>query len=178
MTVVALAASALTAAAVVVPASAATSSSKSKPAKAKKIKVTSNCSSNVATVIPAGQQAITPPLNSGQNYGSIRCSAGGAGVMSQTFTQDDAGDLTGKYTVYFATGTLHGAYTLAQGPGQPSGTTTFFSATYTGTSTVTGGTGTYKKVAGTGTWNCSTLDGVHLICSIKVKVTLPPVTKA
>jgi hypothetical protein len=171
----ALAAGALTAAIAVVPASAASSSTSKKP---KPIKVTAQCTSNVSIVVPAGQQGITPPVNSGHEYGSISCPKVGSGVISQSLTQDDAGDLTGTYTAYFATGSVHGKYTLTQQPGLPSSTTGFFSATFLGTSTVAGGTGTYKNITGKGTWNCSTMDGVHTTCTGKLKVVLPPVTKA
>jgi hypothetical protein len=143
----------------------------------KPIKVTSSCTSDVAIVVPAGQQQVTSPVDAGHEYGALSCAKVGAGVISESLTQDDAGDLTGKYTAYLSTGTIHGAYTLAQGPGQPSGTTTFFSATYTGTSTVTGGTGTYKHITGKGRWDCSTADGVHLTCTGKVKVNVPPAMK-
>jgi hypothetical protein len=173
--VLALAASSVMAAAAVVPAVAATSSKSKKP---KPVKVTSACTSSVSIVVPAGQQAITPPVDSGHEYGSLSCAKVGVGVISESLTQNDAGDLTGTYTAYFATGSIHGAYTLTQQPGLPSSTTGFFSATYMGTSTVAGGTGTFKKITGHGMWNCSTMDGVHLTCTGKFKVVLPPVTKA
>jgi hypothetical protein len=99
----------------------------------------------------------------------------GTGVESETLLLDDSGNLTGTYTMYFPTGSVHGTYALTPGDSLPSGPTTFDSATYTGTATATGGTGIYKHGVGHGTLTCSTPDSVHLSCRGQLKLTLPPV---
>jgi hypothetical protein len=57
--------------------------------------------------------------------------------------------------------------------GPPSSTTTFAAISYSGTATVAGGTGAYKRAKGKGTMKCSSTDGVHFTCSDTVKVVLP-----
>jgi hypothetical protein len=156
----------------VAPAGAATSAAK--VPKPKPVKIHTNCTSNVSIVVPAGQNDVVPPVAQGREYGSISCPKMGTGVESETLLLNDSGNLTGTYTKYFPTGSVHGTYMLIPGDSLPSGPTTFDSATYTGTETVTGGTGVYKNVAGKGTSTCSTPDSVHLSCRDKLKLTLPP----
>jgi len=169
----ALVASSLAVAIAVAPAGAKTH--KVKVPKPKPAKIHTTCTGNVSIAIPAGQSDVVPPVDQGREYGSVSCPMMGTGVESETLLLDDSGDLSGKYTKYFPTGSVHGAYTLTPGDSLPSGPTTFESASYTGTETVTGGTGIYKHAVGKGTLTCSTPDSVHLSCSETLKLTLPPV---
>jgi hypothetical protein len=170
----ALIACSLVVAVAVAPAGAATSKAKKVP-KRKTVKIHTTCTSNVSIAVPAGQNDVVPPVDQGLEYGSVSCPKVGSGVESETLLLDDSGNLTGKYTKYFPTGSVHGTYALTPGDSLPSGPTTFDAATYTGTETVTAGTGIYKHVVGKGTLTCSTPDSVHLSCREQLKLTLPPV---
>ena len=74
-----------------------------------------------------------------------------------------------NFTWYFRTGTLSGKYELT--PRER--TLNFLNVTYDGTLTVTGGTGTYRGIKGSGTMTCATQDGIHTSCTDKLKVKLP-----
>jgi hypothetical protein len=103
----------------------------------------------------------------------------GGGVQTDKFTTDDGGDVTAPYTQWFKGGTLVGQYTLIPtGGGQPSaGNNSFGAQTYTGTLTVTGGSGAWKGATGKAKLTCATPDAVHLACTESLKVTVPPATK-
>jgi hypothetical protein len=174
---VALVASSLAIAVTVVPAGAKTSKGKTKTVKAKPVKVEATCTSDVSIAVLPGQTQVVPPVNQGHEYGLVSCGTLGKGVQSESLTLQDTGNYVGTYTEYFDTGTIHGTYTLIPGDSIPTGPTTFNAANYTGTATVVGGTGAYRKAIGTGTLTCSTPDSIHSSCSEKLKLTLPPVTK-
>lgn len=98
----------------------------------------------------------------------------GGGIAANEFKLLDSGDLQGSWTQYFGVGTIHGKFSLTPADtGPPSSPTTFAAISYTGTATVDGGTGAYKKATGKGTMNCSSADGVHFTCSDTVKVVMP-----
>jgi hypothetical protein len=143
------------------------------------IKLKLTCTVNETLVPPAGSDAVIPPVSSGNMYGGSSCGAPvGAGLASASQTLSDAGDLTGKWWHYGKTGSIVGAYDWTQSQSQPSNPLSFFSESYTGTLTVTKGTGAFKGATGTGTSACTTPDSVHFTCTEKIKLTLPPVVTA
>jgi hypothetical protein len=146
---------------------------KAKP-KAKAVKV--SCKASVGTMPAAGDDSVIPPVQEGSQYGAVHCAKlWGSGIQADSFTLLDSGDLQGKYSQYFGTGTVHGTFALtAEDTGPPSSTTTFASVSYTGTVDVTGGTGALKKASGKGTLACASTDGVHFGCTETVKIALPP----
>jgi hypothetical protein len=157
----------------VASAAAAKTKAKTTP-KPVKFKVT--CKSSVGTVPAADDNAVVPPADHGSQYGSVRCGkVFGGGIQADSFKLLDTGDLQGSWAQYYGVGTIHGQFALTPADtGPPSSTTTFSAVTYSGTVTVAGGTGAYKKATGKGTMNCSSTDGVHFACSDTVKVVLPP----
>lgn len=106
----------------------------------------------------------SPNAKSGADFGLVNCGKPfGSGVQydtfKETFTSKTSGSVSGPVTDYFATGTVHGTYTLAI---KVTGAT---SATFTGTARFTGGTGAFKHVAGSTKLSCSSSDGVHTSCT-------------
>ncbi len=133
------------------------------------------CKINLGTVPPAGSATVDQPPSQGSQYGSIRCPTAtfGPGVEADSFTVPLSGDTVGKYTQYFADGSIHGTFDLTPQEGQPISTTTFTSSSWVGTLTVSGGTGVYsgiKSKKNAGVMKCLTVDSVHLTCTEKVKV--------
>jgi hypothetical protein len=140
------------------------------------VKVKLTCTVSETLAPPTGSDAVTPPVSSGTMYGSSSCNAPvGAGLGSATQTLADSGDLTGKWWHYGKTGAIEGTYDWTQSQSQQSNPTSFFSEAYTGTMTVTKGTGAFKGATGTGTSTCNTPDSVHFSCTETIKLTLPPV---
>jgi len=125
------------------------------------------CSVKTTIVPAAGDSAVSPPASQGTEFGSANCGGGlGHGVQADSFTVPDSGDTVAKYTMYFATGSVHGTYDLTP----QSSSLNFLATTWTGTMKVTGGTGTWKGVKGTGTMKCSSADGVHTSCKDHLKL--------
>lgn len=154
----------------------ATSALGAKPAaKAKPVKFKVTCKSSVGDVPAAGDNSVVPPVDQGWQYGSVHCGkVFGRGIAANSFNLQDSGDLQGSWSQYYGVGTIHGTFALSPADtGPPSSPETFATVTYTGTATVDGGTGAYKKAKGKGTMTCSSTDGVHFTCSDTVKVTLP-----
>lgn len=137
--------------------------------------VTVTCSTAVTTEIPAGETQFTPPATQGTDYGTVKC--GGRrfpqGVQSDTWTVPDSGDTVGSYRQYFNQGTIHGGFDLTPTESQTPTQDNIAATDYTGTVTVTGGTGVYTGVKGTGTSTCSSPDDIHLRCLVKLKLKLP-----
>jgi hypothetical protein len=143
-------------------------------AKAKTIAV--GCSSNVTTAIPAGETEVIAATTDGTQYGEVRCNKGlGSGLQSNTFTTLDSGNFQGQFKLYLDAGTIRGNFTLTPAEGPALTTGTFQSASYTGTLTVTGGTGAYAhgRTKGVGSVTCSSPDDVHLSCSDRFKLAKP-----
>jgi hypothetical protein len=144
-------------------ATAASTKSKAKASPTQKVA----CSSKTSTSIPAGETSVAPPLQQGDDYGTISCAKlFGAGVQKDAFVVPASGDTVAKYWLYFGAGTLHGTYDLSP-QGEPAN---FLETDWTGTMKVLGGTGAYKGVTGTGTMTCKTLDSVHTTCTDKLKL--------
>jgi hypothetical protein len=146
---------------------------KVKPAKPKSVTTKLSCKLTVVTQPPANDISITPGIN-GAQFGKVSCPGPiGGGVVSDTYTTATSGNVTAKYTTWFKGGTLGGQFKLIPtGGGQPSaGNNTFGAQSYTGSATVTGGSGSWKTATGKATLTCSTADGVHLSCTESLKVT-------
>ncbi len=140
--------------------------------------ITLNCKVSLTTEPPAGSNTVNQPASQGSQYGPIHCSPGafGGGVESDSFTVPDSGDTVGTYTQYFNAGTVKGSFDWTPQESPPITGSNFESQSWTGTVTVTGGTGVYKGIKGkknTGVMNCSSDDSVHLTCTEKIKVTMP-----
>jgi hypothetical protein len=130
------------------------------------------CHMSLSTVPPPGSNTVDQPPSQGSSYGQVHCPSIGGGVQQQSFNVPDSGDTVGKYWQYFGGGSIHGKFDIS--PQEGSGTlssTSFESETWTGTVTVTGGTGTYAKAVGKkGTLTCTSDDTVHLTCTEKIKL--------
>jgi hypothetical protein len=90
----------------------------------------------------------------------------GAGVQADRFTVPASGDTVAKFTLYFATGSLHGTYDLTP----QEGALNFMSVAYQGTVKVDGGTGAFQGITGTGALRCKTPDGIHTNCTDRLKL--------
>jgi hypothetical protein len=137
-----------------------------------------NCTSALSLQVASGDTTVTQGATEGTEWGTTKCpSTLGSGSEFQSFTTDDAGNVSGKWQSWFNAGTVYGTYTLVPNDNNPPTTTSFTEASYTGTVTITHGTGTDAKAAGTGTLSCQTEDSVHFTCVEKAKLILPaPVT--
>jgi hypothetical protein len=99
--------------------------------------------------------------------------------MADSFTVPESGDTVGTYYQYFRAGTVYGEFDLTPLPGTGISGTSFQSQSWTGTVTVTGGTGIYNGITrvkgkqGVGTMNCTSPDSVHVTCTERIKVVLP-----
>lgn len=153
--------------------SAATAATKSTTKHAAKTTVV-RCHLSLSTVPPAGSPAVDQPPAQGDQYGPVHCRGAsfGWGVEKNSFTVPDSGDTVGSYAQYFGGGSIRGKFDLSpqEGSGDIS-STSFTSESWTGTVTVTGGTGTLAKAKGkTGTIKCTSDDSVHLTCTETVKL--------
>ena len=114
----------------------------------------------------------TPPTaTSGVDFGLVTCSPPfGNGVQYDTtkskFTSKTSGTVTGPFTDYFDTGTIHGTFALTVKVTGPK------TVTYAGPVKITGGTGAFSKALGTATVSCSSADGgTHTSCTGKETLT-------
>jgi hypothetical protein len=123
------------------------------------------CRLAIAEQVPAGATGINPADTQGTEFGTTACGKVlGSGVAVLPFTVPSDGSLRGTFHDYFATGTIHGKYVLIPGNSAPSSPSTFATERFTGTVTVSGGTGAYEGAKGTGTLRCVTTDAVHYSC--------------
>jgi hypothetical protein len=164
----------LTAGVVTASASASATPAAKKPAaKLKPVKTTLTCTLKLVTQIPANDVTVTQGADSGTQFGRAGCAKPlFSGVEQSSFAQDESGDLSGKYQQWFNAGSLYGNYTLSPKDTGPPSPTSFTNASYTGTITVTNGTGAFKKAAGKGTLACTTTDLAHYACTEKLKLIL------
>lgn len=131
------------------------------------------CHLSLGTVPPPGSPAVDQPPSQGAQYGPVHCGGGsfGWGVEKNIFKVPDSGDSVGTYAQYFATGSIRGKFDLTPIE-QTLSSTNFTSEAWTGTVTVTGGTGSLAKAKGKkGTLKCTSGDSVHLTCTEKIKLT-------
>lgn len=131
------------------------------------------CHLSLGTVPPAGQPSVEQPPSNGTLYGPARCSQLGSGIEQANFKVPDSGDTVGKYWQYFGNGSIHGKFDLTPSEGFGAlSSSSFSNEAWTGTVTVTGGTGAFAKAAGKkGTMKCTSVDTVHLTCTEKIKLT-------
>jgi hypothetical protein len=158
---------------------AAAGTNKGKPAKP----VTLTCKITMAAPPRGGDNVVEQPPLAGTFYGPSHCRTTtrslGEAVEAAPFKVADSGDTVGTYAQYFGAGSIRGKFDLTAGEGSLPTADNFLSTTYTGTLTVTGGTGIYAGIKGLsgkkhiGTVHCASPDTVHLTCTEKVKVTLP-----
>ncbi len=151
-------------------ATAASKSTTHKPA-AKAIVV--KCHIALGTVPPPGSPAVDQPPSQGAQYGTVHCSGAslGWGVEKDTFNVPDSGDTVGDYAQYFGTGSIRGKFNLSPDQNGDVSSTDFTSESWTGTVTVTGGTGSLGKASGkAGVIKCTSGDSVHLTCTEKLKL--------
>ncbi len=166
--VIRVAGAASSAAALMIGATAAAAAvHKSKPAKPAAVSV--KCTTKVGVMVADGDTSVTPPVQQGSEYGTAQCSKLGTGVQGDSFTVPDSGNTEANFTWYLRTGTVSGKYELTP----QEGTLNFLKVTYDGTLTVTGGTGTFHGIKGSGTMTCTSQDGIHTSCTDKLKVKLP-----
>jgi hypothetical protein len=126
-----------------------------------------SCTVSVTSQVPAGETVVLPSASQGQQWGSIECGKKlGSGVEHSVFKSPDTGDVSGTFKAYFTSGLLRGKYALTQQEGTLS--TSFTSASYTGTVIVTGGTGAFNGARGKGTISCASPDGLHFTCNEKL----------
>jgi hypothetical protein len=129
--------------------------------------VSPTCTTNVGIMIPSSASDITPPVQSGNEYGTASCRGVlGRGIQSDTFNVLDSGDTVATYTLYFHGGTIHGKYDLTP----QEGSFNFLTVDYLGTLTIRGGNGAFLGAEGTGTMTCDTIDGIHTTCTDKLKL--------
>ena len=146
--------------------SATAAQSNAKKQKPKPVQTT--CKTDVGIMVAAGDNAVTPPVASGHEYGTAVCGkALGHGVQSDTFNVPDTGDTLATSTMYLPQGTIRGKYDLTP----QEGSFNFLETDYLGTLTVKGGSGLFQGAKGTGTMACKTLDGIHTSCTDKLKLT-------
>lgn len=175
----------LTAGVVTSPASATPAATKpanvikNSVTKLEPVTTTLTCTLKLVTQIPSNDVTVTQGADSGTQYGRAGCAKPlFSGVEQSSFLQDESGDLSGKYQQWFNSGSVYGEYTLtAQDTGPPS-TTSFTNASYSGTISVSNGTGVFKKAAGTGTLACTTTDLAHFACTEKLKLVQQVLTVA
>jgi hypothetical protein len=133
------------------------------------------CSLAIATQPPAGSNTVEQPPQSGNQYGPMSCGRKGfgGGIASDSFNVPDSGDTVGKYTAYFHNGSITGKFDLTPDQSGPLDVNNFTAQTWTGTITVTGGTGVFKGIRSmkaSGKLNCSTPDSVHVKCTERIKL--------
>lgn len=126
-----------------------------------------SCTLRITTLIEPG--ATTVDVNATKGHGLAYETCGqplGRGIHVDSFSvapqSSTTGTVTGRYKSFHDTGTYHGTYRLTY---TVSGSTHF---TYSGTATITGGTGTLSHAAGTKKYRCSSSDGIHSLCDMKV----------
>jgi hypothetical protein len=155
---------------------AATAKPAPKPKPPKPVTTKVSCQLTLVLQPAAKVTTIVPGTGSGSQYGTAKCPGPlGGGVQTDKFNTADSGDVTAPYRQLFKGGTLAGQYTLIPtGGGQPSaGNNSFGAQSYSGSLTVTGGSGAWKGATGSAKLTCSTTDGVHLSCTESLKVTTP-----
>ena len=133
------------------------------------------CHLALGTVPPPGSAAVDQPPSQGAQYGTVHCAAAsfGWGVEKDSFKVPDSGDTVGKYVQYFGAGSIRGKFDLTPDQNGDVSSTDFTSESWTGTITVTGGTGALAKASGKkGVIKCTSGDSVHLSCTEKLKLSL------
>ena len=136
------------------------------------VSATLSCKIVISTLIPKNDTTVLAGSATGYQSGSVDCPKSvGRGVTHDSFTQNDAGSLSGPIQMWFNTGSVYGTYKLDVRPNLgPPTSTSFASASYKGTVTVKGATGGLRGATGSGAMACTTADSAHFDCTAKVKV--------
>lgn len=132
------------------------------------------CHISLSTVPQPGSAAVDQPPSQGAQYGTIHCGGAsfGFGVEKNTFKVPDSGDTVGSYVQYFGAGSVRGKFDLTPDQNGDVSSTDFTSESWTGTVTVTKGSGTLSNASGKkGVLKCTSGDSVHLTCTEKLKLT-------
>ena len=166
----------ITTAASAKPSPAAKKPAKTKTTVKKPVTAKLSCSLSLVTQVPSNDVAITQGALTGTQYGFAGCGRPlFKGMERVTFSTDASGVITGKYQQWFNPGSVYGTYTLTPvAQSTPPTTSSFTSQSYTGTITVSNGTGAYARAAGKGTLSCSTTDAAHYACKEALKLTTSP----
>ncbi|HET6865521.1 MAG TPA: hypothetical protein VFH80_06340 [Solirubrobacteraceae bacterium] len=131
------------------------------------------CHMSLSTVPQPGSAAVDQPPSQGSQYGTIHCGGAsfGFGVEKNSFKVPDSGDTVGSYVQYFGDGSVRGKFDLTPDQNGDVSSTDFTSESWTGTVTVTKGSGTLAKASGKqGVLKCTSGDSVHLTCTEKLKL--------
>lgn len=131
------------------------------------------CHMTLGTVPPAGSPAVDQPPSQGAQYGTVHCAGTsfGWGVEKDAFKVPDSGDTVGNYIQYFGAGSIRGKFVLTPDQNGDVSSTDFTSESWTGTVTVTAGTGSLAKASGkAGVIKCKSGDSVHVTCTEKLKL--------
>ena len=127
-----------------------------------------SCTLRMTTLIEPGSTTIDPTATKGHDFSYETCGQPlGHGVHVSSFSvkpqSSTTGTVTGHWKSFFSTGTYHGTERVSY---------TARSSTqisYSGTATITGGTGTLSHAAGTVKLQCTSSDGgIHALCHLKV----------
>jgi hypothetical protein len=104
------------------------------------------------------------------NFGTVECGHGfGTGVqhnpsVTVTPTSATTGTVSGPFKQFFDTGTIYGTFKLTFTASSPT------SATFSGTSKISGGTGAYEDVRGSAKVACNSPDVLHITCTQEMKL--------
>jgi hypothetical protein len=132
------------------------------------------CTSSLVLQVAPGATDVTPASETGSDAGPASCTPFGKGFATLSYGTDAAGDLTGKWQEWFATGSVFGTFDLTPSDNAPPTTSTSFSAqSLSGTFVIKSGTGAYARATGRGTLSCNSQDSVHFSCKAAGKYALP-----
>ena len=126
-----------------------------------------SCTLQMTTLIEPGSTTVDPTATKGHDFSYETCGQPlGRGVHVSSFSvapqSSTTGTVTGHWESFFSTGTYHGTERVSFTA------TSSTHVTYSGTATITGGTGTLRHAAGTVTLRCSSNDaGIHVLCHLK-----------
>ena len=129
------------------------------------------CKTALNDQIDADGVPVVIAADQGAQAGSVSCNKLlGGGAMLDRFATDPSGDLSGTYHQYFSAGTVTGEFVLVAGENGTPTPETFTSARYAGTVTLTGGTGVFQGLTGTGRMTCVSRDSLHVRCVERLKL--------
>ena len=117
----------------------------------------------VAALLTAGSPAVALGQTTSSPTASVTCTFG--------LITTNAGNFKGSIQEFFGPGSLTAAMNLTPFSDLPPTPTTFSSANYYGTITISRGTGTLRGVTGTGSMHCTSTDQVHYACKERLKLT-------
>lgn len=135
-------------------------------------RVVLKCTTTLTAVPPGGTAVVQQPPIGGWEYGHMLCNRKKlglyGGVEARKFTVPLNGNAVGSFTQFFPGGVLAGKFKLV--PAEIGFGENFSAESWTGTFTVTGGSGAFGKMtsASPGVMKCSSSDTVHITCTEKV----------